>query len=294
MNIFNKLFLTSFFLLSFFSCSKNKKVNTIPLEVYKNEILNLKTQKDINEYWDKLYHLDQITYLKETKTIQAGDSISVANMIRVALMIEIHGIESYTPNVNAPWVVHAHNYISKTSLAYWPIIEQLRTNNNGKNPINEDYPNYYLEGIALNFYDYSLYNQNDIYDELIRKINSTNYDNVSYNLYKLYSEYLSFQDLNTKETIGIWQRQHFKNVKDESLGNFEILKMSDNNIYIKTKGRLRLLKLVDTKQNSKLYKVDGEPFNWNYKLTNTGDLSLQSDKEDVLINYNKASHDNLK
>ena len=288
MNFSYKLVFVVLFFLSLTSCQNKDTVNSIPIEAYKSEILNLKTQEEISAYWKKLFHLDQVTYLKETKTIEKGDSISVANMIRVALMIETHGTESYTPNVNAPWVVHAHNYISKTSLAYWPIIEQLRTSNDGKNPINQDYPSYYLEGIASTFYDYSLFNQNDIYEELVEKINSINYEKVSSNLYKLYSEFRSFQDLDTKEIIGTWQRQHFKNGHDESLGNFEIVKLSDNNIYIKTKGRLRLINLIDTKQNAKLYKVDGEPFGWNYKLKNNGDLSLLNHKGEILINYKKV------
>ncbi|WP_400081027.1 hypothetical protein [Winogradskyella sp. R77965] len=278
------LLLTLFLVV--FSC-KNDTQHFFPIESYQNEISNLKTDEQISSYWKKLYDLDQVTYLKETKTQKEGDSISVANMIRVALIIETHGKESYKPNINAPWVVHAHNYISKTSLAYWPIINQLISTNKGKNSINQNYPSYYLEGISLTFYDYSLFNQNNIHEILVNKLNGIKYSKVSTSLQNAYSQHRSFMKLNTKEVIGTWQRQNFKNNIDKSLGNFQILTMSDNRTYIKRDNRLQLLKTEDETLKLVKYKIDQEPFNWHYELTNTGELSLKNDKGEILIEYKK-------
>ena len=63
----------------------------IPIEKYKSEISELKTDKDIEEYWSKLHKIDQ-EILVNTSDSKIADSISVSNMIKTTLIFNIHGI----------------------------------------------------------------------------------------------------------------------------------------------------------------------------------------------------------
>jgi len=45
--------------------------------------------------------------------------------------------------------------------------------------------------------------------------------------------------------------------------------------------------LLEIKSNSKIYRIEKEPFGWSFKLDNNGDLSLIDNENEVLIFYSK-------
>ena len=69
----------------------------IPIEAYRKEIRALKTEKEISKYWGSLYKIDQEVLLN-TPNLKRADSISVSNMIKTALIFDIHGTKGYNIN----------------------------------------------------------------------------------------------------------------------------------------------------------------------------------------------------
>ncbi|RZN82606.1 MAG: hypothetical protein EVB11_07765 [Winogradskyella sp.] len=283
-----KTLLVLFIFLTLLSCINEEK-NLIPVDTYKLEISNLKTEKEISAYWQKLYHLDQDILVGNLKIQSKRDSLSIANMIRTALMFETHRKESYKPNNLVPILNLAHNNINgSSSLAFWPIIQQTKEVGGAINSFGGKFPAYQLEALTYAFYDYSVFGQKSIYPKLLDKLNKKEYSRVSTSLIEIYSDFKALENLEIKKVIGTWQRKNFKDVTDASLGNFQIVQLSDNNIYIKRFNRLQLLNVYNVKPNSIIYKVENEPFHWSYNLSNNGDLSLLNDEGEILINYKKA------
>ncbi len=108
-------------------------VAQIPVEKYRNEILNLKSEEAIKDYWSEIYAIDQDTLLNLPVTnITVYDSLSISNMIRTALMFEIHKSKAHTINNITPTMNQAHNYLARASLPLWSIInERLALGNEG-------------------------------------------------------------------------------------------------------------------------------------------------------------------
>lgn len=269
------LFVISFLLLS---CNKPTLLDT-----YKAEISSLKTEEEIEAYWNKLLVLDQNALENNKYSIKQYDSVSITHMMRTALMFEIHGSNTYKLNNTVPEMHFTHNYFGLSNLAFWPIIKEC-VNVRGNRKILQ-YPAYQLEGIAGSFYDYSVYGQPEKHLQLLEKLNKTESDIVSQDLYKTLIYQIKLKKLKLVELVGKWQRQPFKEIKID--GFFEFVKMSDNLLYHIKNERPQKLELVEKTKNYKIYRIEKEPFGWSYKLNNNGELSLIDDNDEVLISYSK-------
>ncbi|WP_298899745.1 hypothetical protein [uncultured Psychroserpens sp.] len=262
-----------------FNCSKNEL-----LDQYTTEISALKTEQELKNYWKELHDLDQITYLKETKGHLQGDSISITNMIRTALMFEIHGDDVYTPDNVVPILNFTHNYIGDANLAFWPIIQKCKKTGGVIESFGGKFPAYQLEGISITFYDFSLFRQDNKYNALLEKLNNKSYNTtVSETLFKIQEEQKKLAQLEIKDVVGKWHIERMNNIVEK--GFFEFVKMSDNSLYLKRKHRLQKLIPIETTDTYQNYKIENEPFGWTYKLSN-GNLSLLDDKGTTLIDYN--------
>ncbi len=263
------------------SCNSNDLLKT-----YSTEVSELKTEADIEAYWNTLYNLDQITYLKETKNPISGDSISLTNMMRTALVFEIHGTKAYKPNNSVPILNFTHNYIGDSNLAFWPIIQECKKVGGSIESFGGGFPAYQLEGISMSFYDYSLLDQNSEYPRLLKKLNSKDYNKVSTELINIIEQQNKLAQLKEVEVIGQWKRQPILNYEDN--GHFEFVIMSDDNLYLRRKHRLQ--KLIETTLNDvkKTYRINNEPFGWSYTLENKT-LSLIDDQDKTLIIYNSSN-----
>ncbi|MEM5565345.1 hypothetical protein WNY78_09525 [Psychroserpens sp. AS72] len=255
----------------------------IPTEQYKTEISNLKTEATIDAYWKKLHDLDQVTYMQDTEDPIAGDSISLANMIRTALLFETYSPKIYKPNNIVPILNFSHNYNGTSLLAFWPIILDCKLIGGAIDSFGGQFPAYQLEGLSLTFYGYSLFNQDEKYPELFKKINIESADLVSTNLIKVFEHEKQLRQLEVIESLGKWTNKSFKDREDK--GFFEFVKMNDDNIYVKRRHRLQKLILLSSEKGISTYKIEHEPFGWTYKLTN-GNLSLVDDLNNILITYN--------
>lgn len=254
----------------------------IPVENYKKEISDLKTIEEVSNYWDQLENIDQKVLIKESNKIKQ-DSISTSLMIRTVLLFEYQNEKTYQLYKFVPLLNMSHTRNSTSAKLFWPIIEKYKT---VISKISESYPSYPLESIGLNYYGYSLLNQDAIYNNLISKLQN-NFSNEKL-IQELISSHEKFKKIHTYKCIKRlfkWQEQPFKNKIDE--GFFSFVKMSDNNLYrVDNYGIIQKLNLLYKKAKFKYYQIEGEPFGWLYKLGKDGSLFLM-DNEKVLIEYTK-------
>lgn len=256
----------------------------IPVEEYKKEILSLKTEQEIDNYWTKLHKIDQ-EILVETASIQAVDSISISNMIRTALLFKIHGKKAYKPTNTVPILNMSHNYIGGCQLAFWPVIEKCKEVGGIIENFGGKFPAYQLEGIALTFYNYSLLGQQAKYEGLLEKLNHLKDNSLVEDLEACFKYQKELQGLREIEVLGKWHLQPFKNVMEEEF--FEFVRMSDESIYIKKRGHIQKLELIEPGEKTKIYRITDEPFGWTYAYGNDGSLVLRDEKKENLIEYTR-------
>ncbi|OIQ26935.1 MAG: hypothetical protein BM564_13605 [Bacteroidetes bacterium MedPE-SWsnd-G2] len=257
----------------------------IPVEKYREEIKKLKTEKEINEYWNDLYKLDQEVLVKSSN-LRTADSISISNMIKTAIIFEIHGTKGYNSNGNSgllPILNLSHNYIGQSQIAYWPIIEQCLEIGGAIKSFGGKYPAYQLDCVSLTFYNYSLFNQKEKYSILINKLSELETLNIVDELLKSFQYQNELRKLSEVAVLNSWHRQSFKDQPDE--GEFSIVKMSDDNLYLKKYGRIQKFELLKANNKYKEYKIENEPFGWKYIYGEDGSLSLIDEKDNELIKY---------
>lgn len=267
-------------ILSLSSCHSQ-----IPIEKFRAEIEKLNTEKQISEYWNKLYKIDQ-EILLSTSDLRRADSISISNMIKTALIFDIHQTKGYNSNGLSgflPIINLSHNQIGKSQIAYWPIIEKCKEIGGAIDNFGGKYPAYQLESVSLTFYNYSLFNQEEKYPILVRKLREIETGDIVDKLLKSFQHQNELRKLNEVAVLNSWHRQSSKDRTDE--GEFSIVKMSDNNIYLKNYGRIQKLELLKAKNKAKEYKIENEPFGWKYIYSEDGSLSLIDEKHNELIKY---------
>lgn len=260
----------------------------ISIEEYRKEIDNLKSESQLEEYWNKLYKIDQ-ELLVNTTDLKIADSISISNMIRTTLIFNIHGFKGYSPNGFGGFLSIlnlSHNYIGQCQLAYWPIIEKCAEVGGAIDSFGGKYPAYELESVSLTFYNYSLINQESKYPKLIDKLREIRTKNSIDELSKSLEYQNKLRELNEISVLNEWYLQSVKNRIDER--KFSFVKMSDGNLYKKSHRRIQKLELLKTNSKSKIYRIENEPFNWKYIHGNDGSLTLIDDEENELIKYTLA------
>lgn len=270
-------------LILFFSLSSCH--SQIPIEKFRAEIEKLNTEKEISEYWNKLYKIDQ-EILVNTRDLRIADSISVSNMIKTALIFEKHGTKGFNSNGYSgfvPILNLSHNRIGQSQIAYWPIIEKCAEIGGAIESFGGEYPAYQLESVSLTFYNYSLFNQEAKYPDLVRKLSEVETTDIIDELQNSFQNQTELRKLSEIAVLNRWYLQSSKNRIDE--GEFSIVKMSDDNLYLKKYGRIQKLELLKTKNSSKEYRIVNEPFGWKYVYGEDGSLSLVDEKNNELINY---------
>jgi hypothetical protein len=257
----------------------------IPIEEYRVEIEQLETDTQVNEYWNDLHKIDQ-EILVNTSDLKIADSISISNMIKTTLIFDIHGTKGYNSKGNSgflPILNLSHNYIGQSQIAYWPIIEKCSGIGGAIDSFGGKYPAYQLESVSLTFYNYSLSNQETKYPNLLKKLSKIKTKDIVNELLKSFKYQNELRKLSEVAVLDSWYRQNHKNRIDE--GKFSIVKMSDDGIYLKKYGRIQKLELLKTNNKSKVYRIENEPFGWNYIYGNNGSLKLIDSDKNELISY---------
>ncbi|MGS2727212.1 hypothetical protein ACU8DI_11440 [Psychroserpens sp. BH13MA-6] len=257
----------------------------IPIQEYRAEIEQLKTDTQVNEYWHDLHKIDQ-EILVNTSDLKIADSISISNMIKSALIFDIHGTKGYNSKGYSgflPILNLSHNYIGQSQIAYWPIIEKCAEIGGAIESFGGKYPAYQLESVSQTFYNYSLFNQEKKYPILVSKLSEIETLDIIDELLKSFQNQNELRKLSEIAVLNRWYPQSSKERIDE--GEFSIIKMSDNNLYLKKYGRIQKLELLKTKKSSKEYRIVNEPFGWKYVYGEDGSLSLVDEKNNELINY---------
>jgi len=163
----------------------NFSFSQIPIDDYRAEIQDLKSESQLKNYWNKLEKIDQDILVNITN-LKAADSLSIPNMIRTSLLFDIHGIDAYKPNNVLPIFNLSHNYIEQSQIAFWPIIEKCASVGGVIQSFGGKYPAYQLESVSLTFYNYSLINQELKYPNLIDKLRKIERNNMIDDLSKSY------------------------------------------------------------------------------------------------------------
>lgn len=257
----------------------------IPIEKFRAEIEKLDTEKQISGYWNKLYKIDQ-EILLNTSDLRKADSISISNMIKTALIFDIHGTKGYNSNGWSAFLTIinlSHNQIGKSQIAYWPIIEKSKEIGGAVESFGGKYPAYQLESVSLTFYNYSVFNQEDKYLNLVKKMSGIKTEDIVNELSKSYEYQNNLRKLSEVAVLDTWNLQNHRDRIEK--GEFSIVKMSDNGIYLKKYGRIQRLKLIKEHKTSRIYRIENEPFDWKYVYGEDGSLSLIDEKNKELIKY---------
>lgn len=266
-----------------FNCNREIKVD-LPLDDYKKEIQAL-NKEDYYRFWEELNSFDQNVVLG-AKDYKVFDSLSLVTLIKSALFYELKGDSIFlAPNTYNEFFF-IHNQIPKANLDFWPLlIKQKEITGNVLM-----YPSYQLEGLTGSFYDYSVFGQDSIYDTLLAKIKPHQSKSLSDALVETYLETKRLQKFSVIDQVGIWHRQRFKDGPiDPKLGDFELLKLSDNNLYLRfNEARFIPLDIIDTNDEKLIFETKYEPFGWYYVHNDKGDLSLYNEKDILLVTYTKA------
>ncbi|MEM5540727.1 hypothetical protein [Olleya sp. AS48] len=268
--------------------SVNFGFSQIPIEEYRAEIEQLETDTQVNEYWKDLHKIDQ-EILVNTSDLKIADSISISNMIKTAILFDIHETKGYNSGGYSgflPILNLSHNYIGQSQLAYWSIIEKCAEIGGAIDSFGGKYPAYQLESVSLTFYNYSLFNQEAKYQNLVNKLSKIKTEDIISELSKSFEYQNELRKLSEIAVLNSWYLQNHQDRIDE--GEFSIVKMSDDNVYLKKYGRIQKLELIKTGAKSKTYRIENEPFGWNYVYGNDGSLTLIDEKENELINYTLA------
>jgi len=254
----------------------------IDLEKISLEIRDLKSASQQQNYWDKLYAEDQ-QILVNIISAEKHDALSLEIMIKTALFVEIHGIDSYPKNNPIAVLNLSHCSIGEAQLAYWPIILKCFEKGGLIHVFGGKFPTYELEAIALAFYNYSLANQEAIYPKLTLRLKNPEQYKVSERLYEIYQN--RKYNIGVIQSIGKWKNQPFENSIEE--GFFEFVLASDQSIYLNRNGRFEKLVLNSNLNSVKKYKIEKEPFGWQYIFKDNGDLSLVDETGRELIQYSQ-------
>lgn len=259
----------------------------IPVNEYTQEILALDSEKDLREYWDTLYGLDQDTLMDIESNVQVYDSISFDNMIRTALLSELKGMEHLNHNGTVPILNYAHTGNAQVSVVFWIEIKMVAGLGGLINSFGGGFPNYQLEAATLNFYDYSVYNQDERYPYLSDRLDAAvTPQKTSVKLATLFELSKTLRALKEKKIIGKWERQSLKNNLNKE--HIEIVQMSNNNVYVRFRGRLQELVTKEVNSTNTTYQIKNEPFNGYYSIDNQGNLFLHDQKDAILIEYFKV------
>jgi len=253
-------------------------------DMYGKEISNLRSQEEINTYWEELERIDQEVLVGKEHVVAVYDSISISNMIRVALLFEMPEKKSFCQRGAMPVITLTHNFNKDANVAYWPVIVKSAEMGGYVNEVG--YPSYPLEAISTTFYDYSLFGQDERYPDLVRKLNNLTGGFVISQLELAYKKEKRLQGLTENTSMGSWFIEEVKNKKSKRI--FEFIKMSDNAIYKKSRDRIQKLITSETTDQSTIYKIENEPFGWYYQLNKTGDLVLFDQNNIALITYTKV------
>lgn len=260
----------------------------IPIEKFRKEISQLKSESEKDAYWQKLHKTDQDTLLRlPTDNITNYDSLSTSLMIKTVLMFNIHGIKVYKKNNTVPILNFTHNYIGEANLIFWPIIAKCLSVGGYINTFATGFPAYQLEAISNNFYKYSLVGKKEKYAELVQKLDTAQNDSIIPKLEAAYQRQKQLRTLGVIDILGNWYEQPFKNLKEEYC--FQIVRLSDQHIYIKHGGYLQKLILLGIDDGLKKYKIENEPFDWCYQLDNENRLKLLDQNNSILIEYSQCN-----
>lgn len=273
------------FVISFLLFLNGICYSQIPIDRYRLEIQNLKNEQELKAYWEKLYKIDQEILIK-TKNTETADSISIDNMIRTALIFEIHGADSYRTDNVLPILNLSHNYIGECNIAFWSIIKSCAKVGGVIDEMGGKFPAYELESVALSFYSYSLLFQETKYEDLVNRLDALSNDSVVKHLLEAFEHQKYLRSLTEVRILNQWFIQPFEDIKTEN--KFEFIWMSDNEIYLRIAERVQKLKLIETTEHSKKYQIDKEPFGWIFEYKNDGNLILKDDKGLTLIAYSKV------
>jgi hypothetical protein len=270
--------------LGFLCLATFSTIAQIPIKTIRKEVKALKTEEKIEAYWTALETLDQ-KVLMRVKDQRKYDSISISNMVKAYYLWDYYKEIGFIKNSNVVPILNlSHSAISEANVVYWPILEEYYKLGGGIASFGGKNYSYPLESISLTYFHYSVVKEEQRYPNMLEKLKLAGqvYRPIPDRLNRIFLEQNELRKLTEIESIGSWQIQPFPDMKEE--GCFELLKMSDNNLYLKKHNRIQKLELIQEGNNSKIYRIETEPFGWTYILSEQN-LKLIDESGQALIEY---------
>jgi hypothetical protein len=273
--------ITSLSILVFFSCAYKKGL--FPIEEYKAEIDNLKTDSAKQAYWKNLRFIDQQvllgTYIDTTQILY--DSISFDNMIRSTIMLETHKNSMGLNERHIPLLMFTHNKIYKAKKNYWAnilLLDSLKLIDD----IGGGFPAYQLEGLSLDLYKISLAGQDSLYPYILGKYKEHLEKPSAEKLSEIYYEHKQLIKQKNTDTIGTWVEKPFFDMELES--SLMIVKKEDGNYYYESGTHdFKYPSKLNKKQN-KFYFED-DVLGWYLQIEDNGYLTLRYQTDKIKIEF---------
>jgi hypothetical protein len=276
------------------------KKELFPIEVYKTEINNLKTDSAKQAYWKHMRFLDQqillgnyynfdsttIAQLKKENNYAnyadssqlLYDSVAIDNMIRSTIMLEAHGNSMNLNDRGIPLLIFIHNGIYKASKNYWAnilLLDSLKL-------INNRFPAYPLEGLALDLYKISLVEQDSLYPYVLEKYRANLEKPSPEKLSEIYYEHKKVIQLKNIDTIGVWVEKPFYNMELES--SIMIVKKADKNYYYESgSSSWKYPSRLNKKGNTFFFEDD--LLGWYLQVEDNGHLTLRYQTNEIKIDF---------
>ncbi len=260
----------------------------IPVETYRAEIAQLEDEKEIAAYRDELHRIDQEVLVRLRDPLVV-DSLSIDNMIKTALVFEQHQFKGYNIyNDVTPILNLSHNYTMECKVAFWPVIEMLAANSDGRiMDFGGTYPAYPLECVFGTIYDYSVFREKEHYPRYLRKMGLLSDQNTVEKLTAAYDEVKRVSALEEVEELGSWYSQSIPESIDKNKMN-RLVRLSDGELYFNRYNRYYKLS-SETDGEEYLFKPAVNPMKWYYTLDKNKNLTLFNEAGEVKMKYTKTA-----
>jgi hypothetical protein len=257
----------------------------IPIDSIKKRVVQLRTEQGFDDFWDEMHGLDQ-NILVHIQDPGQYDSLSIQLMISTALVYENHGIDAIGKYNFVPILNFVHCKLYKANFHFWPIILELTKIGGYIEDFGGGFPRYQLEHFGLSSYNYSFFRQDTWFPALLEKLSIQPNVLISDKLIDVFNENKRIRALKEIETLGSWRNQAFKNQPEEDV--FQLVRLSDNNLYFKNRNKLIKVKMKKTSILSTKLELEIAVFGFYYRLNKFNKLALYDANGNVLIRYKKA------
>lgn len=286
--------------LIFLLLQSNSIFAQIDVTTIRSEVSNLSSNTEIMHYWDYIETVDQdslVTIKIRDYPVYSYDSISrikdsiaYTNMIRSAIMIEVHGTAGLNANRSRiPLLAYTHHPSADAMELFFPYIEFSAQVGGSISTFGGEYPYYPINGLCEVKYNTSIILNDTIAKSLRLKMDTTISFSIADSLNSLFIQEQKRKSYKIKDTVGVWLSESFNGAGD--FKNMSIVTLEDGRYYYKDLGCsiCTPTPLIELELN--LFGFANNPFEWYLRITKSGRLSLVDSNNLVIMEYDTIRMD---